>query len=172
MIKPIFALFALLALTACGSTSEYADGAFARPRVTGSGGVQCVPFVRDKTGVQIYGDAHTWWGKARGLYDREEEPERGSVLVLRGYKRTDRGHVAVVRRVVSEREIVIDHANWLNDGRIYLDQPVKDVSADNDWSQVRVWYAPGNQYGARIYDVEGFILPGGRSVADAKDDGY
>ena len=52
--------------------------------------------------------------------------------------------------VVSDREIVIDHANWLNDGKVYLDQPVLDVSEDNDWSAVpKVWYAARRgQYGA------------------------
>lgn len=121
--------------------------------------MQCVPFARAESGVDLYGDANTWWQKARGKYERDTKPEEGAVMVLKGYKRSDRGHVAVVKAVVDDREIVIDHANWLNDGKIYLDQPVRDVSEDNDWSEVRVWYAPGAQYGARIYDVEGFILP-------------
>jgi len=148
------ALAGVLGLTACGSTGI--DG----PSVVSRGkGVQCVPFAREESGVQIYGDANTWWASARGKYARDSEPEEGSVMVLKGYKRSDRGHVAVVRHVVDDREIVIDHANWLNDGKIYLSQPVVDVSDDNDWSEVRVWYAPGAQYGARIYEVEGFILP-------------
>ena len=152
----VFALFALT-LAACGSTRS---GGFASPEVVSRGErLQCVPFARDESGIEIYGDAHTWWQKAAGKYDRGAAPEEGAVMVLFGYKRTDRGHVAVVRRVVSDREIVIDHANWLNDGRVYLDQPVMDVSADNDWSAVRVWYAPGHQYGARTYAVQGFILP-------------
>lgn len=145
---------AVLGLAACGSTGI--DG----PSVVSRGkGMQCVPFARDESGINIYGDAHTWWQSARGKYERDDEPEEGSVMVLKGYKRSDRGHVAVVRHVVDDREIVIDHANWLNDGKIYLNQPVKDVSEDNDWSEVRVWYAPGAQDGARIYEVEGFILP-------------
>ncbi len=144
-----------LLLAGCGSTGDY--GA---PRVvSGDKGMQCVPFARAESGVDLYGDANTWWSKARGKYERESAPEEGAVMVLKGYKRSDRGHVAVVKAVVDDREIVIDHANWLNDGKIYLNQPVKDVSEDNDWSEVRVWYAPGGQYGARIYDVEGFILP-------------
>ena len=60
-------------------------------------------------------------------------------MVLTGYAGPDRAHVAVVRDVVSPREIRVDHANWLNDGSIYLNDPVVDVSPDNDWSQVRVW---------------------------------
>lgn len=150
-------LGAVLGLAACGTTD------IGSPQVVSRGkGVQCVPFAREESGVDLYGDANTWWESARGKYDRDDEPEEGAVLVLKGYKRADRGHVAVVRHVVDDREIVVDHANWLNDGKIYLNQPVKDVSADNDWSEVRVWYAPGAQYGARIYDVEGFILPHAR----------
>lgn len=154
---------ASLLLTACGTTS----GGYGTPRVvSGEKPLQCVPFVREETGVSLYGDAHTWWTKAAGKYERDDEPEEGSVLVLKGYKRDDRGHVAVVKHIVNDREIIVDHANWLNDGRIYLDQPVKDVSRDNDWSAVKVWYAPGKQYGARTYTVQGFIIPG-RVYAEA-----
>jgi surface antigen len=156
-------LAASLFLTACGTTS----GGYGAPRVvSGDKPLQCVPFVREQTGVNIYGDAHTWWTKAAGRYVRDNEPEEGAVLVLKGYRRNDRGHVAVVKHIVGDREIIIDHANWLNDGRIYLDQPVKDVSEDNDWSAVKVWYAPGEQYGARTYEVQGFIMTG-RTYAEA-----
>ena len=159
MKRLIFAVLCL-GLAACGSTRMMGSG-WADPEVVTPGSrMQCVPFARDESGIQIYGDAHLWWGKAAGKYERGYQPEEGSVMVLFGYKRTDRGHVAVVRRVISDREIVIDHANWLNDGKIYLDQPVQDVSENNDWSAVRVWYAPGGQYGARTYAVQGFILPG------------
>jgi hypothetical protein len=161
MKSPVLALFALLALGlgACGST-RIAGMDFASPEVVDPGDkVQCVPFAREESGIEIYGDAHLWWQKAAGKYERGHAPEEGSVMVLYGYKRTDRGHVAVVKRVISDREIVVDHANWLNDGQIYLDQPVKDVSPGNDWSAVRVWYEPGQQYGARTYAVQGFILP-------------
>jgi len=158
MKAPIFALLAL-GLAACGST-RIPGMDFANPEVVDPGErMQCVPFAREESGIQIYGDAHLWWQKAAGTYERGYRPEEGSVLVLYGYKRADRGHVAVVRRVISDREIVVDHANWLNDGRVYLDQPVKDVSPSNDWSAVKVWYEPGRQYGARTYAVQGFILP-------------
>ncbi len=167
-MKPL--LFALLALglAACGS-SRSPDAGFARPSTVSSGAkMQCVPFARARSGIEIYGDAHLWWQKAAGVYQRGQRPKAGSVLVLHGYNRADRGHVAVVKRVISDREIVIDHANWLNDGRVYLDQPVKDVSPRNDWSAVKVWYAPGGQYGARTYAVQGFILPQ-MSYADARN---
>ena len=88
-------------------------------------------------------------------------------MVIRGHDDDERGHVAVVRRVLSDREIVVDHANWLNGGEIGLDNPVMDVSDDNDWSKVRVWYEPGSHYGGRVYDVRGFILgsAGGQRMA-------
>jgi hypothetical protein len=60
----------------------------------------------------------------------------------------------------SARQIRIDHANWLDDGRIYRNDPVIDVSPDNDWSAVRVWDTRDNVLGARTYTVRGFIGPG------------
>ncbi len=69
------------------------------------------------------------------------------------------GHVAVVSRVINSREILVDHANWLNRGRIHKGEPVRDVSANNDWSVVRVWYTPGNTLGTRHYPAYGFIHP-------------
>ena len=44
-------------------------------------------------------------------------------MVLNNYAGADRGHVAVVRRLVSPREIRVDHANWLDDGSIYVNDP-------------------------------------------------
>ena len=29
---------------------------------------QCVPFARLMSGIQIFGDAHTWWQQAAGRY--------------------------------------------------------------------------------------------------------
>lgn len=122
-------------------------------------GLQCVPFARDASGVQIYGNANTWWRQAAGRYPRSAYPATGSVLVLQGYRTTARGHVAVVSRIVSERVILVDHANWLNNGEISVAVPVLDVSPANDWSQVRVWHIPGNHWGGRVYTAEGFIHP-------------
>ena len=161
MRPQIFALSSLallsLALAACGSTRSPGMD-FASPEVVDPGGrMQCVPFAREESGIQIYGDAHLWWQKAADKYERGDSPEEGSVLVLYGYKRADRGHVAVVKRVISDREIVVDHANWLNDGSIYVNNPVLDVSADNDWSQVRVFNIKTGGWGSKIYPVRGFI---------------
>lgn len=119
---------------------------------------QCVPFARAESGVDIHGDAYTWWDQAADRYERSGAPEEGAVLVLHGYNDPNRGHVAVVKEVVSPRMIIVDHANWLNHGEITRDVPVRDVSPNNDWSQVQVWYVPTRQWGARTYNVQGFIL--------------
>lgn len=155
-----------LTLEGCASAPpmDYA----AMPREHGSSLVEegsgkkydCVPFAREHSGVKIFGDAVTWWNQAGGRYARGTEPEPGSILVLSGYAGPKHGHVAVVRNIVNSREIRIDHANWLNDGAVYLNDPVVDVSQDNDWSQVRVWNIPNNAWGSRIYPVQGFIGPG------------
>ena len=162
-----------LSLGGCGSFEDPGpitwNSTGARPQVYRNGEpLQCVPFAREHSGVSIYGDAYTWWDQAAGRFGRSTSPEVGAVLVMRGYGgNTQRGHVAVVRRVVSDREIVVDHANWLNSGEISLDNPVMDVSEDNDWSKVRVWYAPEGHYGGRVYEVQGFILgpTGGGPIA-------
>jgi surface antigen len=122
--------------------------------------LQCVPFARQVSGIEIYGDAHTWWRQAEGRYRRSHAPEPGAVIVLRGYRTAHRGHVAVVTHVLSKREILVDHANWLNRGEVSVRTPVVDVSPAGDWSEVRVWYIPTGQWGARIYSVQGFIHQG------------
>jgi len=124
-----------------------------------SANIQCVPFARQASGISIYGDANTWWRQAAGRYARSQMPAAGSVLVMRGYRTSARGHVAVVTRVENDRLIIIDQANWLNGGEVSLGVPVLDVSPNNDWSEVRVWHIPGGHWGGRIYGVEGFIHP-------------
>ena len=118
---------------------------------------QCVPYAREHSDVKIYGDAWTWWDQAAGHYAESALPQTGAVMVLTNYAGPERGHVAVVRQLVSSREIRVDHANWLDDGAIYLNDPVQDVSADNDWSQVRVYNIKTGGWGSRIYPVQGFI---------------
>jgi hypothetical protein len=82
-------------------------------------------------------------------------------MVLNNYAGPNRAHLAVVRKIVDAREIRIDHANWLDDGAIYVNDPVRDVSPDNDWSQVRVFNIDAGAWGGRTYSVQGFIGPGG-----------
>lgn len=125
--------------------------------------IECVPFARERSGIDIHGDAYTWWDQAEGRYPRGSKPNVGAVMVLSGYAGSKRAHVAVVRRVVSPREIRVDHANWLNNGAIYLDDPVADISPDNDWSQVLVWNVQTHAWGVHVYDVQGFIGPAGKA---------
>lgn len=132
----------------------------APPRVADArANLQCVPYARDLSGIEIYGNANTWWSRAEGRYPRSTVPASGSVLVVRGYYGPGRGHVAVVREVISERILKVDHANWLNNGEISVGVPVLDVSPNNDWSQIKVWHIPGGHWGGRTYRVEGFIHP-------------
>lgn len=134
----------------------------ANPRIIpGSPGLQCVPFTRELSGIPIRGNAWTWWRQAKGKYHRSNRPVVGSVLVVSKTRRNKYGHLAVVTGIVNDREIILDHANWLNKGQIHLDTPARDVSARNDWSEVRFWYTPGNVLGKSTYPAEGFIYPTG-----------
>ena len=141
----------------------------ARVENNGNKPVQCVPSAREHSGIKIFGDAYTWWDKASGKYVRGQLPEPGAVMVLHDYAGSDHGHVAVVRKVINAREIRIDHANWLNDGSIYVNNPVEDVSSDNDWSLVRVYNLKTGGWGVKLFPVQGFIGKGGPSdlVADS-----
>jgi hypothetical protein len=155
---------AACASTRVPATSSIADlidrsSSDAPQLVTPERPTSCVPYARERSGIVLYGDAYTWWDQARGRYDQDDEPSKGSVMLLTGYGGLKRGHVAVVARVVSSREIRVDHANWMNDGKLYLNTPVIDVSPDNDWTQVRVWNTRDGHLGASTYSVKGFIAP-------------
>ncbi len=128
--------------------------------------LQCVQYAREITQVPLQGDAWTWWGKAnRAGLARGRAPEIGSILVFRRTDRLARGHVSVVAEVVGRREITVDHANWAarrdRSARGNVDRSVRvvDVSANNDWSAVRVWHAPSDSLGRRVYPTYGFIHP-------------
>lgn len=116
--------------------------------------VWCVPFARDASGVEIRGNAGTWWNKAKGIYERGREPEVGAVMAFSSTRSLPMGHVAVVSEVVSDREILIDHANW-SPSKISLGMKVVDVSDKGDWTAVRV-ASNGSSLG-RIYRIDGFI---------------
>ncbi len=125
-----------------------------------SGVLQCVPFARENSGIELVGDAATWWGRAAGVYERGAKPEVGSVLNFRANGRMRLGHVAVVTDVVDSRHIGIDHANWaapgLHGGNVSRNIKVVDVSERNDWSAVRVALGSSEEFGS-IYPTYGFI---------------
>jgi surface antigen len=120
--------------------------------------VECAPFARALTGVALSGAAADWWRQADSRYRRTQRPEVGSVLVFRRSDRLPAGHVAVVSQVTSQRQIMVTQANWVHH-RVTEDQPVIDVSADGDWSSVRVWWPPSGQMGVTRFSTFGFIRP-------------
>ncbi len=126
--------------------------------IGGAAHLACVPYARALSGLDLRGDAGTWWDQAAGRYRRRERPVTGSVLVFRPTARLPDGHVAVVTRVLGPRRILIADANWVP-RRVTADQPVIDVSADNSWRLVRVYWPPARQMGVHVYPVLGFILP-------------
>ncbi len=119
-------------------------------------GLQCVPFARENSGIEIVGNAVNWWGNAVGVYERGNRPEVGSVLNFRATGRMYLGHVAVVSRVIDSRNVQIDHANWSSRGAISRNISVVDVSPRNDWTAVRVALGQGTEFGS-VYPTYGFI---------------
>lgn len=131
---------------------------------------QCVPFARQASGIQIYGDAWTWWDQAKGRYARGEKPRVGSVMAFARQPKLQLGHVAVVSRIVEDRVLMLTHANWSRidgaRGQAEQDVTVFDISRRNDWSEVKVWYRDSNGLGSSIYKVHGFIHAPGRPAAE------
>ena len=99
---------ALLALTGCASTEPRSGGA-----ATGNVPLECAPFARALSGIELRGAAADWWPQAEGRYHRAQTPALGSVLVFRRSARLPDGHVVVVSGVLSDREILVTHANWV-----------------------------------------------------------
>lgn len=133
--------------------------------------LQCAPFARAETGIQLFGPARDWWANAVGHYARGSTPRDGAVMHFPASHGMPGGHVAVVTRIVSDREVMLTHANWspINGRRGQIERNVRavDVSAAGDWSEVRVWYAPIHDLGLRTNRVSGFIYP----AAAAPDSG-
>lgn len=123
--------------------------------------LQCVPFARERTGVQIFGDAHTWWRQAKGKYQRGQAPRVGAVMAFQPHRNMRLGHVAAVVEVVDDRTVLLSHSNWspINGRRGQVERRVKaiDVSPGNDWSEVRVWYHPLQALGGTAWPIHGFI---------------
>ena len=148
-MSPFFTRFALRVLLAFGLLAGAAAPA--------SAALQCVPYARAQSGIDIRGNALTWWDQAAGRYNRGAAPRVGAVLAFRPTRAMPIGHVAVVAEIVDSRHIYLNHANWSGPGRIERRALAIDVSEAGDWSNVRVWYAPQGSLGIRTNATFGFI---------------
>jgi surface antigen len=151
----------LAALSAPRSNSNSVRNARAARPAARSGGISCVPYARMVTGMNITGDARLWWQHAAGDYARGQQPEPGSVLAFQSSGGMRRGHVAVVSRLISPRQVLVDHANWegpgIRKGTVMRGVSVVDVSDRNDWTQVRVQVGRDGDGFGRVYPTYGFI---------------
>jgi surface antigen len=158
LVSSLAAVLALLSAPAMAEMAQAPRAGTAAPEY-----LQCVPYARQVSGIRIYGDAHTWWDQAEGRYARGNAPRVGAVMAFVPHRNMLLGHVAAVSRVIDSRNVLLRHANWSEiggrRGQIEDDVRAVDVSPANDWSQVRVWYAPSNGLGTTAWPVRGFIYP-------------
>ena len=151
------------ALPAAAYANAYDDGRAVNSARELAPYLQCVPYAREQSGIKIYGDAHTWWDQAEGRFDRGSRPKVGAVMAFQPYRNMRLGHVAAVSRIVDRRTVLLRHSNWspINGRRGQIENDVKavDVSPNNDWSQVRVWYHPSQGLGRTAWPIHGFIYP-------------
>jgi hypothetical protein len=159
---PFLSSFILRLLLALGMAATAATPAAAY--------LQCVPYARAESGIAIRGNAGTWWGQAAGHYRRGGQPEVGAVLAFQPTRAMPIGHVAVVAAVVDSRHILLNHANWSGHGQIERSALAEDVSANGDWSNVRVWYAPQHSLGLRTNPTFGFIYRNAPAAAASAND--
>lgn len=159
-------MVAAIALACPGAAMADASGDFSARSASDDQGelpayLQCVPYARERSGVKIFGDARTWWDQAAGRYKRGSRPRPGAVMAFRPSGGMTLGHVAAVAKVIDSRTVLLDHANWspIDGRRGQIERGVKaiDASPANDWSEVRVWYAPLQDIGTTAWPVEGFI---------------
>ena len=151
---PVILFGVTLLVSACGGRS----GGFSP--ADGYADMECVPYARDVSGIQLFGEAASWWEQAEGRYARSAEPVAGGVLVFRRSQRLPAGHVAVVSALISNREIRVTQANWVHH-HVTAGDKVIDVSPDNDWTAVRVWWPPAGAMGSTQYPTYGFVVPAG-----------
>lgn len=119
----------------------------------------CVTHVRNMTGITtIRGDAWAWWQNAEGQFARGQIPTPGAIMVWRRAGNLPRGHVGVVREIVDSRTVLIDHS-W-DSNTLRYNQRIEDVSPNNDWSRISVWYHPLQVMGGE-YALYGFVYPPG-----------
>ena len=146
---------------------------FATPSAASAQSWQCAPFARVFSGIKLFGAAASWWNQAIGKYAQGSTPRPGSVLVFKAFSSMRSGHVATVTQIVSDRMIKVTHANWSiingHRGQVERDVTVVDASPRNDWSQVKVWYAPIQKIGMKAFPVYGFIYGGQAAAAKMAD---
>lgn len=156
ILLPILGAAALVAAPASASILNYVG--------------ECVPFARAASGIQIWGDAWTWWSQAASKYQRGQTPEVGAVVAFAKSAALPLGHVSVVSRVIEPRVVMVTHANWSRfdgkRGQVEHDVTLFDVSEAGNWSRVKVWYRDNRGLGNTVYPVHGFIY--GRPVSGAR----
>jgi len=157
-LSALTAVVSILVLT--GATSVPDGGPFAALARQSSTDLTCVPYARLLSGIELSGDAWSWWDRSEGRYQRGHQPTAGAILVLGRSDRLYHGHLAVVSQVIGPRQILVDHANWVP-GLIITNQPVVDVSPQNDWSMPRFYNLSAGVYGA-VYPAHGFIYAKGQ----------
>lgn len=158
MIRTLYIIAIILLLAACSQPESNVDEAFAKGWFAAKGS-QCVPFARKVSGINIHGNAHTWWHKAKPE-NKLSRPEIGAVMVLSKTRRLRLGHLAVVTEIISPTQINVTHTNWGKSRSqrhiVYESMRVKDVSRNNDWSSAVFWNPYTKSFGSP-YKVSGFI---------------
>ena len=139
--------------------------------IKSSRAANCALYARAETGVALYGAAGGWWDEAAGRYERGQMPAVGAILVFKRTRQIPSGHVAVVARIISAHEILVDHANWYH-GTVSRGMSVIDTSPDHDWTIVAVINPPSGTHG-RDYPAYGFVYPrpGPREIVQIRDRG-
>jgi hypothetical protein len=98
-------------------------------------------YAREVSGIALSGRAAVG-GIRPKVADRGTAPKAGAVLAFRATHsmRAGRRHGF---QVIDERHVLLNHAaSWSRPGMIERSAMAEDVSANGDWSEVRVFYAP------------------------------
>lgn len=165
LFRGFYPLMAILAISSCETSPRVAPAPLAPRQASVRPTLECVPYARRVSGITLHGNAWTWWRSAEGRYPRGHRPRRGAVLVWRSTRRLPLGHVAVVERILSRREIIVAHTHWPDEGPHHTSR-VLDVSPDNSWRAVKVWNAKAESFGAADLTY-GFIYAKRRSRREA-----
>ena len=134
--------------------------------------LNCVEYARKTSGLNISGDAWQWWGGANGHYARGHAPQPNAIMVFDRTPSMDHGHVAVVSKIMNDRLITINHANWAHarsmKGQVSTGVMVQDISEKNDWTEVKVWDEGSRSFG-RGNRILGFVYNAHAPAIDTAD---